>query len=666
MSLEALLKPRDSASTSVFVGSRMLTSPEVPIVPEGRTLVLEPDPDRAEQLVATMAGRAGFEVIAASLTTTEQAGPAQLRRYNFADLNGFADPAGLRGYFPGLRETGMVETLRMSPAELAARLPKDHGGGDVLVIDLLGEEMDVLRALPQASQFVRFHKIILRCTRESILAKGVNSGSIGEWLMHRGFDRMLQIDSSDPDFPVLLFLRNPGHGRMKTLEDQLAQKDRTLAERDQQLAEQKKAQEALQARAARAEAEAKAAAAKAEEATRAGAGRAEEARKAAKAEAETALKAARAEAETAAQAEHTALKAELERMQAALTRMKAEAESARDNAAQAERNRKAETEAQITAANRAAQSKARETELETALGSAQARIAGVEKTLAERDARIADLQKKAEEAQTAARTETRGLRDEAERMRRDLAVAIRMQSLRSTDLKDLQTQYAELLQQKADQDDLLQKLTVRLGSAAQYLRQMEDLPRQAPAAPEVTAEPEPEAPPAKAPARRRGTTSRAASGTTSRKASGTTSRAASGTTSRKTAASGTTTRAASGTTSGATTRRRSATAKTPGPEPEAATADTPPAARTTARRGSRAAPAATATTGRRRSSTAAAETTPAATPAAPATSGKAPPKSSAKPAAKSATKGTAAKAPAKSAAKGKSGGSKKKRKSGEA
>ncbi|XSG85256.1 MAG: hypothetical protein ACPW60_00685 [Methylohalobius sp. ZOD2] len=52
----------------------------------------------------------------------------------------------------------------------------------------------------------------------------------------------------------------------------------------------------------------------------------------------------------------------------------------------------------------------------------------------------------------------------------DLSIALRLQSLREADLKDLQKRYSEILKTKKSQDELLAKLQKRLSDAAQYLR----------------------------------------------------------------------------------------------------------------------------------------------------------------------------------------------------
>lgn len=62
---------------------------------------------------------------------------------------------------------------------------------------------------------------------------------------------------------------------------------------------------------------------------------------------------------------------------------------------------------------------------------------------------------------------------EITRLKDDLSVALRMQTVRENDLKDLQARYGELLEIKRKQDDLLSQLTARLSAAAEHLRHMD-------------------------------------------------------------------------------------------------------------------------------------------------------------------------------------------------
>ncbi|WPL18696.1 Myosin heavy chain [Thiorhodovibrio winogradskyi] len=80
----------------------------------------------------------------------------------------------------------------------------------------------------------------------------------------------------------------------------------------------------------------------------------------------------------------------------------------------------------------------------------------------------------------AARAEQLAQRDEAyASLQRDNAIALRMQSLREVDLKDIQQRHAEVVEQKDKQAKLLRELTERLTVASRYLHQLEQQPKDA-------------------------------------------------------------------------------------------------------------------------------------------------------------------------------------------
>jgi DNA repair exonuclease SbcCD ATPase subunit len=68
---------------------------------------------------------------------------------------------------------------------------------------------------------------------------------------------------------------------------------------------------------------------------------------------------------------------------------------------------------------------------------------------------------------------------ERDRAMSDLAVAIRMQAIRDTDLKELQSRYADAVELRDQQQELLVKLQRRLGGAAAFLRKLEAQPVEA-------------------------------------------------------------------------------------------------------------------------------------------------------------------------------------------
>lgn len=93
--------------------------------------------------------------------------------------------------------------------------------------------------------------------------------------------------------------------------------------------------------------------------------------------------------------------------------------------------------------------------------------------------KIANLEKQLEQCKAKALNEkgeqgaeiTR-LNESLEKAQSDLAVSLRLQALRESDLKDLQARFGEVTELKNKQHELLVKLGQRLGTASEFLKQL--------------------------------------------------------------------------------------------------------------------------------------------------------------------------------------------------
>ena len=84
------------------------------------------------------------------------------------------------------------------------------------------------------------------------------------------------------------------------------------------------------------------------------------------------------------------------------------------------------------------------------------------------------LEARTKERDGAQETFTAQFKKQEETLKKDLAMALRLQMLARNDHQDLQTRYNSLQDEKRTQEELLIKLTQKLGSAAVYLRQLSD------------------------------------------------------------------------------------------------------------------------------------------------------------------------------------------------
>jgi chromosome segregation ATPase len=110
----------------------------------------------------------------------------------------------------------------------------------------------------------------------------------------------------------------------------------------------------------------------------------------------------------------------------------------------------------------------REAALEASLAVLRSELSGEKSVSQNAGQRVAVLTTELESLRVTQRaTETRALA-----LQGDLGLALRMQSLAASDMKDLQQRYAETLTRKEDQDRLIAQLVVRLEEASDYLQKL--------------------------------------------------------------------------------------------------------------------------------------------------------------------------------------------------
>jgi dTMP kinase len=110
----------------------------------------------------------------------------------------------------------------------------------------------------------------------------------------------------------------------------------------------------------------------------------------------------------------------------------------------------------------------REAGLDAAIAALRGELSGEKSVNQSTAQRVAVLTTELDSLRAAQRaTETR-----AQAAQADLGLALRMQSLAASDMKDLQQRYAETLARKEDQDRLIAQLVVRLEEASDYLQKL--------------------------------------------------------------------------------------------------------------------------------------------------------------------------------------------------
>lgn len=366
-------------------------------------VLVEPEAAFQPALAALSHEHAGLRVKqgAAVAHLAEGGGTGMLQRFSFCELNSLKPAqADLLALFPGVHPLEAASVVLLDIVDLAQEMDLDQSGYHLLVLQAPGQALELLQALQQAGLLEKFAQLRIQEGRQPLYEGAASIGDIGEFLAQVGFGTGAVLGGVDPERPVLQVAADPD----------LIQKI-SLRKHQVALTELKQVNKDLAARLEQAQAEE--------------AGRATE------------LEQARAALSDQLAAE----KAMIQKHQAEVAALKAAEAETRQAEVAAERKKHQEEVVALKAelaALKAAQAEALKTE-------------------------IAAERKTQQEALSKAHKRIETLSEANATVQQNLDVALRVQLLRENDLKELQQRYAQLLQQKEAQSDLLQRVSSSLG-----------------------------------------------------------------------------------------------------------------------------------------------------------------------------------------------------------
>lgn len=503
-----------SPGAILHVGAGLCSElPDYQQIEPDRIILLEPNPKTINALRQKAADYDNVTILQAAVAA--EAGRARLRMFNFPELDSLREPTGLYQLLPGLQQTGQTEVSTISPAQLTRRLSLEDSSNNWLVLEAPGEEAIILEELNRTGTLQNFSRLIVRTGAEPFYQGDDWSTPLLERLESFGYFVEATPDENDPDWPRFHLKFQPLALKCRDLEarveDEGARNEQLESERSALAAELEEHRQKLDH--LRAENTAKA-----EEIDKLNAQltdltkeheQLESARQKLSEQAEAsdhALEQAKAEWEKERQAleekkseEVDALNSRIEELE----KQREELESARHElSVQAEANAHALEKAQSEWEKERQALQTQKSEETDALNS---RIAKLEKERDELQSARQKLSKQVEASthalekakaewdkeRQALNTEVASLTEKLEveskqtqhlqqqlteknseinSARSDLALAIRLQTLRENDLKELQTRYGEVLTIKDEQQDLLTQLHHRLSRAAEYLQ----------------------------------------------------------------------------------------------------------------------------------------------------------------------------------------------------
>lgn len=410
-------------------------------------MLIEPHPETVarlhEAVKETKRNTSDLSIEVINAAVSQQTGQSPFYMLNFTDLSSLCQPTALTDLMQGVRveQTMPVKTLRL--ADMLENVTFQNGKRHRLILEAPGMEMAILKDCAATGLFDRFEDIHVSVGIETYFDGAADSQHVLEFLFETGYVLLAQDETADPDWPHFSLHRNPVSAKLsevvKTHEIEKEKLQKQLSEATQV---GQNAEEALKEQATAAEAEKKRSQEQLAQATQ----ERDFARQQTK-DVERILKErnAKAEAELAKTYEHEqqSLQKQLEQ---ALTEQKTLSEKL--SSLEQEQKTKLADGAVALAAS------------EASFGVLRAKLEAAETLRAEAE----DKATRAYNEQVTAEREGK----------RELAMALRLQTLQQQDLAELQQRYAAAQVESRKQEDLLIKLTQKLGSAAGYLHGLTD------------------------------------------------------------------------------------------------------------------------------------------------------------------------------------------------
>lgn len=169
-------------------------------------VLVEPNPELAEQLRQKTAQHPQIAVVEAAITTEPTNN--QLQEYNLPEASSLRQTTGLKALFPGLKTLSTHGVATLTPAQLLEQFPLAPNQPATLVLQAAGEEHDILQALIKTDQLKCFSELNLHANPEPYYKGSVEAEKTLKALTEYGYD-IANENQKDPDWPSWKLTRNP-------------------------------------------------------------------------------------------------------------------------------------------------------------------------------------------------------------------------------------------------------------------------------------------------------------------------------------------------------------------------------------------------------------------------------------------------------------------------
>ncbi|MDF1615659.1 FkbM family methyltransferase [Desulfurivibrio dismutans] len=200
-----------------------------------KIVLVEAEPSAVRALERRTASLAQVEVLPVAVAATS--GKAVLKGFNLPRFNSLRTPSGITELFPGLRLHKDFEVNALTTPDLINKIGPTAEQENWLVIDVPGEEAEVLEALQQAGRLHLFDRIVLHCGKVALYEGGRDAELLLRLLDDNGFEVVSCEAEMDPDRPCWVLQKNLLKIENRELRSQLEQLKQAKAEQAKLAAE---------------------------------------------------------------------------------------------------------------------------------------------------------------------------------------------------------------------------------------------------------------------------------------------------------------------------------------------------------------------------------------------------------------------------------------------
>ncbi|WP_156000869.1 hypothetical protein, partial [Thioalkalivibrio sp. ALJT] len=152
---------------------------------------------------------------------SEFGGTRNLNIFNLPYLSSLHQPSGIQRIFPGLKQTQAVPVESYTASELIELLGWADQEDNFLLLEVAGEEFNVLKELAEQGLLRGFSRLDVWIGTSPLYVNAASQDELQEWLEGQGYDLASSGETDEPSQPRLSFRLNRHRLRQEAVEEEL-------------------------------------------------------------------------------------------------------------------------------------------------------------------------------------------------------------------------------------------------------------------------------------------------------------------------------------------------------------------------------------------------------------------------------------------------------------